>query len=69
MMFYTTPCARQSSRTDKPNNPDCRHRADFARTAVFSEFGYRSGRALDHADFVDRQPGEMPARAPEARSK
>ncbi len=38
-----------------------RHRADFARDAVFVEFGYHAGRAIDYPDFVDRTPNPAPA--------
>ena len=34
-------------------------RADFARAAMFHEFGYRSGRAIDYGDFVDRLPNRL----------
>ena len=65
-MFVTTLNARRLGRTSHPSNPDRRHRADFARAAVFAEFG-RHAWALDQADFKDRKPGQMPARAPDAR--
>ncbi len=67
-MSITTSPARNSSRTDRPYNPGRRHRANFARAAVISEFG-RHAWALDHADFEDRKPWERPVRSPEARSK
>ena len=67
MTLYTSP-ARNSSRAGRPFNPGRRHRANFARAAVFSEFG-RNAWALDHDDFVDRKPWERPARSPEARVK
>ncbi len=54
MALYTRPSSR-SRHTDRPFNPDRRHRADFARAAVFAEFG-RHAWALDHDDFVDRKP-------------
>ena len=54
MTFYTSPSPR-ASRADRPSNSDRRHRADFARAAVFAEFG-RHAWALDHDDFVDRKP-------------
>ncbi len=44
--------------SDNPQNPEKQeqpHRNAFARDAVFAAFG-RHGRALDHRDFVDRQP-------------
>ncbi len=65
-MSITTSPARNSSRADRPYNPGQRHhRADFARAATISAFG-RNAWALDHADFVDRKPWEMPVRSPEA---
>ena len=67
-MSITTPTARNSSRADSPFNPGRRHRANFAPAATISAFG-RHAWALDHADFVDRQPWERPARSPEVRSK
>ncbi len=67
-MTYTTPGARAASRR-RPFNPGRRRRADFARQAVFTEFGARFARALDQADFVDRLPGELPMSSPEARFK
>jgi hypothetical protein len=36
-----------------------RRRDDFARAAVFHEFGYRAGRALDYDGFVNRQPNRL----------
>ena len=68
-MFITTPRPRRLGRTDKPFNPGQRHRADFARAAVYAEFGYRHGRALDYADFIDRSPDQAPMSAPGARLK
>ena len=64
-MFITTPRARAASRR-RPFNPGRRHRADFARAAVFAEFG-RNAFAIDQADFEDRRPQTMPAHSPEAR--
>ena len=68
LMSITTSTARNSSHPDRPFNPGRRHRANFARAAVFSEFGRHAG-ALDQADFIDRRPWEMPIRSPEVRSK
>ena len=59
MTVYSNP-ARNSSRADHPENPDVRHRANFARAAVFAEFG-RHGRAIDYDDFVDRLPWQARA--------
>ena len=48
---------------DKPDSPKLQaRRRDFARAAVFAEFGYRSGRALDYDGFVDRRPDRLPKR-------
>ena len=59
--------ARRLGRTDRSSNPDRRFRADFARQATIAAFGWRFARALDQADFIDRQPGEPPRPSPEAR--
>ncbi len=68
MPLYARP-QRISSRADRPYNPGQRHhRADFARAATISAFG-RHAWALDHADFVDRQPWERPACSPEVWPK
>ena len=59
-MLFTKSPARRLERADRPFNPSRRHRsADFARAATIAEFG-RNAWALDHADFVDRQPGLAP---------
>ncbi len=52
--------------TPRPTHSNRRHRAEFARQATIAAFG-RHARALDQADFIDRQPGEFPRPAPEAR--
>ena len=56
-MPLTTIPARAASRASKSSNPDRRVRADFARAAVFVEFG-RHAFAIDQGDFVDRKPTE-----------
>ena len=66
-MSNTITPPRNSSRTGRPFNPGRRHRADFARQATIDTFGWRHARALDQADFLDRQPGDMPKSSPEAR--
>ena len=66
-MPFTTPPAHNSSRADRPYNPDQRHRANFARQATISAFGCRFAKTLDQADFIDRLPGDMPRSSPEAR--
>jgi hypothetical protein len=64
MPVYTrTP--QNSSRNGKPFNPGQRHRANFARAAVFEEFG-RHAWAIDQRDFEDRKSWEAPAPSPEA---
>ena len=65
-MFPTTPSARRARRSNPPFNPGRRHRATFARQAVFDAFGGYHARALDQANFVDRQPGQFPRPAPGA---
>ena len=64
-MIINTPDARRLGHADHPSNPDCRVRASFARAATIAAFG-RHAWALDHDDFRDRQPWQIPARAPEA---
>ncbi len=65
-MTITTLPARNSSRAAKPSNSATDTRANFARAAVFAEFG-RHARALDQADFVDRMPGDPVHPSPDAR--
>ena len=64
--MYTTPRVRRLGRTNLTPYPGRRHRAGFARAAVFEEFG-RHAWALDQADFQDRKPWEMPNSSPDAR--
>ena len=53
--------------TGTETNVQARHRARFARSAVYEEFRARDARALDYDAFVDRFPGEPARRAnPEA---
>ena len=56
-MTYTTIPARPASAASRrrPSSPDRRHRADFARVAVFVVFG-RHAFAIDQGDFEDRKP-------------
>ncbi len=63
-MSIITPNARRLGRADKPHRPGQRRRANFARAAVFAEFGYRHGRALDYDGFADRLPAGDRPRAP-----
>ncbi len=39
-----------------------RRRAQFARSMMLEEFGYRYGRAIDQSDFFDRLPHQRPLR-------
>ena len=50
------------------NPRGCGHTAKAARGAVHLAFG-RHAWALDHGDFVDRQPGATSVPSPEARFK
>ncbi len=52
--------------TPLPAHSNRRFRASFARAAVHLAFG-RHAWALDHGDFVDRLPGDLPVSSPEAR--
>ncbi len=45
-----------------PRTSSAKHRADFARAAVFEEFRTRNARAIDYGGFRDRQPNEAPRR-------
>ena len=56
-------CLRDSPRNSKKQ--EHRHRADFARAAVYSEFG-RNAFAIDQADFEDKKAWMLrQRRAPE----
>ena len=55
-MSNTTPIARRLGRA--LSSPDRRHRADFARAAVFAEFG-RNALAIDQGDFEDKKPWQL----------
>ncbi len=56
MPFYTKNCRNTT-------------RANFARAAVFAEFGTRNARALDQGDFVDRRPKQGPRHIGEVAAK
>ena len=56
-----------SSRADRLFNPGRRHRADFARQAVFAEFRARDAKAILDIDFIDRAPGAAPRPSAEVR--
>ena len=61
MISYTT-----TTRDTRRANPDRAHRTKFARQAAIDAFGWRYGKALYQADFVDRRPGELPRPSPGA---
>ncbi len=65
-MSITTPSPRRLGRARNPHNGR-RHRADFARGAVFAEFRARDAKAILDVNFVDRRPDEMPRLSPEVR--
>ena len=50
-----------SSWAGQSSNSATETRANFARAAVFAEFG-RHARALDYPGFIDRLPNEAPRR-------
>ena len=60
-MLSTTSPARRSSRARNPHNGH-HHRNDFARQAVFAEFGKRHAKAIDQIAFIDRRPDQTPRR-------
>ncbi len=57
----TTSLRRASTRPDRAYQIS-KHRADFARAAVFEEFHTRDAWAIDYGGFRDRQPNEAPRR-------
>ncbi len=59
----TTSLRRASTRPDRAYQIS-KHRADFARAAVFEEFRTRNARAIDYDGFVDRRPNEPPRPPP-----
>ncbi len=58
MRIYTR-AGGQASRP-APDIPSAKHRASFARDAVFTEFRPRDARALGHDGFKDRRPNDGP---------
>jgi len=66
-MLSTTSPARAASRADFPSNSNHHTSAGFARQMTLSAFGWKNGKALDQADFLDRPPGQFPVPVPEAR--
>ncbi len=60
-------CDKPELRPQAPRNQAAlRRRADFARAAVFHEFGYQAGRAIDYNGFEDRLPNQLPPQWPRA---
>ncbi len=59
--------AERAASRRRPFNPGRRRRVGFARQVTIDAFGWRFARALDQADFVDRQPGDMPMSSPDSR--
>ncbi len=57
----TTSLRRASTQPDRAYQIS-KHRADFARAAVFEEFRTLNARAIDYGGFRDRQPNEAPRR-------
>ena len=66
MFVYTTSTARA---IEPASHISTQHRANFARAAVFAEFGTRNARALDQGDFVDRRPKQGPRHVGEVAAK
>ena len=58
-MLSTTSPARRPRRARNPHNGH-RHLNNFARQAVFAEFGKRHAKAIDQIDFIDRRPDQAP---------
>ena len=56
-MTVTTFSNRRATAPKLPNST-AKSRGAFARSAVFSEFGYHGARALDYESFVDRLPDQ-----------
>ncbi len=66
-MLSTTSPTRRSSRADHPFNPGHRHRANFARQAMFDAFGVHHGKAIHQAKFIDHVSGAWMRLAPGSR--
>ena len=56
----TTTISKRRATAPKSRNSATKTRETFARSAVFTEFGYHGARALDYAGFVDRLPDQAP---------
>ena len=56
-MLSTTFSKRRATAPNLPSSTS-QTREQFARSAVFSEFGYHGARALDYDGFVDRRPDQ-----------
>ncbi len=55
--FIYTAAPRRATETSHPLTSSQRQRASFSRQAMFAEFGFRHGKALDQAEFTDHVPG------------
>ena len=58
----TTTISKQRATAPKLSAPSLKAREAFARSAVFTEFGYHAARALDYVGFADRRPDQAPRR-------
>ena len=58
-MTTTIKSNRRATAPKLPNSA-AKSREAFARSAVYSEFGYHAARALDYDGFVDRLPDQAP---------
>ena len=58
MLIYT----HSTTQANKPasHTSSAKHRASFARDAVFADFRPGDARALDHDSFTDRRPDQGP---------
>ncbi len=56
--------AHSATQATRPafSTSSAKHRADFARSAVYEDFRSRDARAIDYGGFRDRQPNEAPRR-------
>ena len=59
-MTMTTTISKQRATAPKIPNSATKTREAFARSAVFTEFGYHAARALDYVGFADRRPDQAP---------
>ena len=55
LLIYHPP-SRRATETSQRLTPSQRQRANFARQAMFAEFGFHHGKACVQDKFVDRTP-------------